>query len=862
MKKLFASYILLFIWLNLFSQEWEHLTPVKSNDKLKSHFVLNDSVAYIGGFFGSLIKSSDKGDSWSQVDDVTAYPITGGIWGMHFPNDTIGYIPDDAGRIFKTVDGSASWTQIYLNAGSNFYDAHFFNPDTGFVCGEFGELLKTMDGGDSWETIETGETTRLYDFCFTSDSVGYIALRDGDILRSNDSGNTWLSADLANTNDLYQVEFFNDSIGMAVGLSGTILRTSDAGANWGEVESNTTNRLISVLFISEQIVLIVGDYGLVLRSDDGGETFDELDALSAYNLWGIMKYSDGLVYAYGDRNVFESFDQGNSWNYRFDGVPQAQLMRILFTDSITAHSVGRTAFGGNSRNAIIKSSDGAKVWHSSYESLGSAGDVTDISFIDEDNGFASAFNTIRKTSDGGESNWNSLNEEGYFTAIHFFNADTGLVGNTQDGIFRSTDGGNNWNQVDVCGDVNHFFFLDRDTGYAAVDGGSIRKTIDGGATWEGLNVGVTYNLQSVFFVNDSTGFTVGDWINGMKTTDYGNTWSSLPVNQYGRDIYCPDPNNPDSIYFLVASGEVQKSIDGGATWTIAIPSMNNQELWDFEFMGPYIYACGDHGDILKARIVPCIADENYIDTVVCESYLAPDGSIYYESGNYQAVFQNQYQCDSIININLEVHQSSNISIVEIGCENYTAPDGQVYTESGNFEALLISAQGCDSLISIDLTIINIDLTIEDFSPLLMAVEENGSYQWIDCDDNFSVIEGEDQQWFDAEEYDFGSFAVILNVEECIDTTNCVLLTPNTINEILPQKVFIYPNPSQQKVTIQLDRTYSSIELNVKDISGRTISEFNFNNRDHLEINIFEEGYYFIELRIDKQIEIVKVLIRK
>ena len=848
---LLIIYVFLFLNTLAFSQQWEHLTPVKSSDRLKASYVLNDSTAYIGGWFGRLIKTTNAGYSWSQVDDVTGYPISGGIWGMYFPTTEIGYIPADNGKIYKTIDAGASFTEVYSSVGSNFYDSYFFNSDTGLVCGEYGELFKTNDGGENWISIETGVTTRLYDFHFINDTVGFVALRSGDILKTSDAGDSWSSIGISNENDLYHIEFLDENVGITVGLYGTVLRTSDGGDTWETISTTTSDRLTAIHFLDSSTVIITGDYGLVLRSDDGGESFTELSSLSAYNLWGILSFPSGLTYVYGDRVVFESYDDGYTWGYRFDGVPQAQLMRMQFTDSATIHSVGREAFYGNTRSAIIKSSDNGRVWHTSYEAIGSSGDVTDVSFINSQEGFASAYNTIRKTTDGGETNWSYDNEDGYFTAIHFFNADTGLVGNTLDGIFLSVDGGSNWEQVDACGDVNHFFFLDRDTGYAAVDGGSIRKTIDGGQTWEGLPVPVGYNLQSVFFVNDSTGYAVGDWSNGIKTTDYGATWSSVSINQYGRDIYCPDPNNPDSVYALTASGEIQKSIDGGANWTIALTALNNQQMWDFEFQGPYIYVCGDHGDIMRSRLKPCITYSSSIDTTVCESFLAPDGEILNSSGSYDFSYQTSDGCDSVLTINLTVEESTTGSQTEIACYYYLAANGEVFTESGNYEVIIQNQAGCDSVISIDLTINTVDVSIENDSPTLSANASGALYQWLSCNGNFMPIEGETNQVFTASEN--GAYAVIVTEENCTDTSECIVITNTMISENnFEESITVYPIPAKGEITLEFNRNYHEIRLNLYSMNGAKIMSEEFLDVNKIELNLEKPGMYIIELKTDTQ----------
>ena len=847
MKRAFYILLFQFLSLTLIAQVWEHLTPVKSNDRLKSTFLLNDSTAYMGGWFGRLYKTKNKGKSWSQVEDVTGYPISGGIWGMHFPTNTVGFIADDAGRIYKTEDASASWLQIYNNVGSNFYDSYFFNADSGFVCGEFGEILKTIDGGDNWESISSGVTSRLYDFCFTNDSVGYLVGRNGKILKTIDTGNNWTSLESGIISELIHIEFFNEDTGICVGLNGMILRTTDGGENWESIASGTSDRLSAITFLNELTVLVVGDYGMILRSDDAGESFTELTSMTPYNLWALLYFPNGACYALGDRVVLESYDLGLTWDFRFDGVPESQLMRMQFTDSSTIHAVGREAFYGNTRSAIIKSSDKGRVWHTTYEGIGSSSDVTDVSFINEEEGFASAYNTIRSTTDGGETSWNFLNEPGYFTAIHFFDADTGLVGNTLDGIFLTTDGGNNWDQVESCPDVNHFFFLDRDTGYAATDGGGIRKTTDGGATWLGLNVTVGYNLQSVFFVNDSTGFAVGDWSNGIKTTDYGASWSSISTNQYGRDVHCPDPSNPDSIYVLTASGEVQKSIDGGDSWTIAVPSMNNQIMWDFEFSGSFIYACGDHGDVLRSRILPCTEMNSTIDTLVCDSYTAPDGQILTQSGQYNISLPNGEECFDHITLNLIVNVSSSISISETACDFYIAPDGQLYYESGIYHAIIPSQSGCDSIISIDLSIISIDVSISDYSPTLIANAGNAEYQWLDCSLNYEVIEGENDQSFTA--IANGSYAVEITQNNCVDSSLCITVLNSTVgNSINKMSALVYPNPSGGRVEILFDKFYQDPLIEVKNISGQTVLKQNFASGNKINFEILNSGFYIIEIK--------------
>ncbi|MBN2348386.1 MAG: hypothetical protein JXJ22_06090, partial [Bacteroidales bacterium] len=93
-----------------------------------------------------------------------------------------------------------------------------------------------------------------------------------------------------------------------------------------------------------------------------------------------------------------------------------------------------------------------------------------------------------------------------------------------------------------------------------------------------------------------------------------------------------------------------------------------------------------------------------ITETACDSYTAPDGTIYTTSGTKTAVIPNVAGCDSTITINLTINSSSSGSITETACDSYTAPDGTIYTTSGTKTAVIPNAAGCDSTITINLTI--------------------------------------------------------------------------------------------------------------------------------------------------------------
>lgn len=94
-----------------------------------------------------------------------------------------------------------------------------------------------------------------------------------------------------------------------------------------------------------------------------------------------------------------------------------------------------------------------------------------------------------------------------------------------------------------------------------------------------------------------------------------------------------------------------------------------------------------------------------LDTISCTSYTAPSGIVHTTSGIFSDTIPNAAGCDSIITINLTITQPTTSSIAPNICSNsYTAPDGQVYSQSGTYTAIIPNTAGCDSTITINLTL--------------------------------------------------------------------------------------------------------------------------------------------------------------
>ncbi|MFT3701851.1 MAG: YCF48-related protein [Agriterribacter sp.] len=271
--------------------------------------------------------------------------------------------------------------------------------------------------------------------------------------------------------------------------------------------------------------------------------------------------------------------------------------------------------------------------------------LTDISFINKDEGIISgSYGYLAKTSDGGKT-WNKLTvgvnhsfmsaymltPQLFYTArvgiykttnagqnfsecsdlskysnsifgIHFFNKDIGLVvkGNV---ILKTTDGGDNWViKYDEAEYLSEMHVTSAQTGYAAggitYDGashGEMHKTTDGGETWKRI---LTTNSQitAMYFINDNTGFYADFAKNLYKTTDGGTSWSKVAGLLYSPLSICFTSEHNG--YFATYEGKILQTADGGNTWN-TVYEKTTEPIVRIIAVQQTIYAAGNNGLLLK-----------------------------------------------------------------------------------------------------------------------------------------------------------------------------------------------------------------------------------------------------------------------
>lgn len=231
----------------------------------------------------------------------------------------------------------------------------------------------------------------------------------------------------------------------------------------------------------------------------------------------------------------------------------------------------------------------------------------------------------------------------------------------------------------------------------------------------------------------------------------------------------------------------------------------------------------------------------------CVSYTWFD-STYYNSGVYTHTLTNAQNCDSIVTLNLTIHPEYVFNTVINACRKFVWA-GNTYTTSGVYTFPYTSVYGCDSNYVIYLTVVHNDTTITVTDTSLIANINEANYQWIDCNNANSAINGAiNQEFLPAVS---GNYAVIISKNSCIDTSACYVFNKTAINEFVKNIFVLNPNPTNGLINITLPALAKDIELQLYDVTGKAILKRYFQHQKHISMNLkVDDGIYFLHITTD------------
>jgi hypothetical protein len=338
---------------------------------------------------------------------------------------------------------------------------------------------------------------------------------------------------------------------------------------------------------------------------------------------------------------------------------------------------------------------------------------------------------------------------------------------------------------------------------------------------------------------DSNAIAIGALYNSANFTYAGHTriytWNGNSWQQRGQDI----------------DGEAPVDYSGSS---VSMPDTNTFATG--AYLNDQTGADAGHARVFKT----CYHTVSVITVSDCYSYTSPSGNYTYTtSGIYMDTIANTTGCDSIITINLSINSNAS-TISPTACNSYLSPAGNTYTTSGQYTETITNTAGCDSVITINLTINTVDASVTVNGNILTANASNAIYQWVDCGNNFAIINGATNQSYTATAN--GNYAVIVTENNCTDTSACELIIGvgfSTISNLLSQ-VYLYPNPTTGNITINIGAIYSNLIVTVRNVMGQELQTKTYDNAQLINFTMDgDAGVYFVELKTNDKTAIIRVV---
>ena len=562
--------------------KWRSIGPVNTGGRIDDIAVARvggePDALYVATASGGLWKSANNGISWAPVfDKVDAMMSIGAVavapsaprivWvGTGEANTRQSSSWGDG--VYRSTDGAQTWKKmgladtrsvarividpaneqvVYVAAGG-----HLWGPNA-----ERG-VFKTTDGGQSWKKVlyvdeHTGATDLVIDP--TNPQVLYAAMYQrqrrtwgfngggpgSNIYKTTDGGTTWtkLTTGLP-TGDKGRIALSlyptDPKVVYATvearGTASGIYRTIDGGTTWEKTSSlNTRPNYFSQIRIDpndrDRIYTLGSNRGFYISSD-GGKTFTELFSNvhgEDHALWVDPTNRQHLIIG-GDGGVSISWDRGATWDFRRN-IPIGQFYEVDVDNSVPYRICGGLQDNGvwctpsavRNRNGIAD----RDAWN-----IG-GGDGFHAHFDPANN------NMVLQSSQNGNAAWVNI------TTMERQNARPGTTGVRAN--YRW-----NWDTPIIVSSRNpKVWYMGAEV---------LFKSTDRGSSWQEISGDLTLNNNRDTLTR--MGKVVG--ADALSRHDGQTNYGSLTA--IGES-----PLNPLVLYTGSDDGQLQRTMDGGKTWT-------------------------------------------------------------------------------------------------------------------------------------------------------------------------------------------------------------------------------------------------------------------------------------------------------
>jgi hypothetical protein len=149
-----------------------------------------------------------------------------------------------------------------------------------------------------------------------------------------------------------------------------------------------------------------------------------------------------------------------------------------------------------------------------------------------------------------------------------------------------------------------------------------------------------------------------------------------------------------------------------------------------------------------------------------------------------------------------------------------------------------------------LAVTSVDTSVTQSNDSLIAHASGATYQWLDCDNNFSPVSGATNQVYVVSSN--GSYAVEVTQNGCTDTSGCHPVIITGLGPATGDGFHCYPNPAGDVLNIRLPGGTALYEISLYTLTGQKLhySESSGSTEMKLELSGIPEGIYILSILSD------------
>ncbi len=421
--------------------------PVGASQKQYSCTGLPDGTSYTSGYYGTIFKSTDFGQTWINVANIFGSRLKI-FYSVAASGNNI-WAGNSSGKIYRSSDGGAVWDTLDFPSANNIKYIRDFDGTNIYVFADYAQFFKSSDGGQSFLPILTWPNIYLYAIENASSNKIFMGGKDGgEISESGNAGISWsypIKASSRTIGGITDISFLNENVGLFCGESGQIGKTNNGGQSWSLKPNSyfalgSTKTYQFIFFRDSLNGLVGGSSGIIQHTSDGGETWTEGGVGTTSTLYDCTfpDVNTGIIAASSGK-VYRSNDGGMNWIETVD-MGGMSMKKVSFVDANTGFIVASMGY-------IFKTVDGGLTWTQTHR-----------------------LTNINDPADNPDLN-----------SIYFTSSSTGYICGEDGALYQTTDGGTSWTQLTVPQEVvpwilQDMVWLDDHSGIICVQNGYIIGT--------------------------------------------------------------------------------------------------------------------------------------------------------------------------------------------------------------------------------------------------------------------------------------------------------------------------------------------------------------------------------------------------